>query len=794
MTETTAMPEKKPLNFKVSSGLKRIIGRDLIVSDFVAVFELVKNSFDAHAKNALLVFEDDCIWVIDDGKGMVYQDLLDKWLFVAYSAKKDGSEDKDYRGQKQSAGAFAGNKGVGRFSCDRLGAKLTLQSKAKSASRIEVLDVDWDSFEGDDKNHFVKIPVQHSFVQKFIVPQGVNLGAHGTVLRIGGLRDEWSRQKLQDLKAHLTKLINPFDGLKTSFSLTMRCDRELAGDGQLMEQFQEASDEEKNAVSRKIINGAIENFIFQDLTSKTTHIDVRYSNDGKQLLTNLIDRGQLIYSIAEPNPYPLLADAEFSCRLFYLNQSAKLTFAKRMGVPSVKFGSAFLFRNGFRVYPIGDEGDDSFRIDARKQQGYARFLGTRDLIGRIDVHGDEKLFREASSRDQGLVETPASKQMVACFWEKCLKRLERYVVGVTWKDSLDKDREDASGLSSAPARSRIIGLVAELVNSSDITLLDYSQELVDILSDKVEEFESSLNDLKEFAKSTGDDALTKRITRAEKRYHDLQQAEAKAREIAEAERAARQDAESKARKAEEEKDKTQKALDEERKRTLFLSSISTFDVDTITNLHHQVIISSSEIHELIEGQIEKLRSGDKIDKESLFSFLEQMRLKNQQVLAIARIATKANFRMESDVITDDVATYIVQYLRNVSAAYQDRIRIVSDDPEKTFIRPFKPIELSIVIDNLVSNARKAHSPSIHISYDWPSTSTMRISFADKGDGIPALFDDLSRVFEKGVSTTDGSGLGLYHVRQIIEAMGGEITAHRQEGRGARFEITIPRKP
>jgi signal transduction histidine kinase len=787
-------PTITPLNFKVSSGLKRIIGRDLIVSDFVAVFELVKNSFDAHAKNVLLVFENDSIWVIDDGKGMTYQDVIDKWLFVAYSAKKDGSEDKDYRGQKQNSGAFAGNKGVGRFSCDRLGAKLTLQTKAKTASRIEKLDVNWDSFEGDDKNHFVKIPVQHSFAQSFTVPQGVNLGTQGTALRISGLRDEWSRQKLQDLKAHLTKLINPFDGLKASFSLTMRCDRELTEDEQLNVQFQEAGDEEKASVSRKIVNGPIENFIFQDLTSKTTHIDVRYSPDGKQLLTDLVDRGQLIYSISESNPYPLLSDAGFSCRLFYLNQSAKMTFARRMGVASIKFGSVFLFRNGFRVYPIGEEGDDSFRINARKQQGYARFLGTRDVIGRIDVHGDEDRFREASSRDQGLVETPASQQMETCFWEKCLKRLERYVVGVTWKDSLDKDREDASGLSSAPARSRIIELVAELVNSSEITLVNYSQDLVDILSDKVEEFESSLNDLKEFAKATGDDALTKRITRAEKRYRDLQEAEARAREIADAERAARIDAESKARKAEEEKAKTQSALDEERKRTLFLSSVSTLDVETVTNLHHQVIISAAEIHELIEGQIEKLRSGRQIDKESLFSFLEQMRLKNQQVLAIARIATKANFRMESDVISDDVAAYIVQYLRNVSAAYQDRIQIIADEPDKTFIRSFKPIELSIVIDNLVSNARKAHSPSIHISYDWPSSSSIKILFSDEGDGIPAIFDDLSRIFEKGVSTTDGSGIGLYHVRQIIQAMGGEISAHRQEVRGARFEITIPRKP
>jgi signal transduction histidine kinase len=778
------------LHFRVSSGLKRIIGQDLIVDDFVAVFELVKNSFDAHAKSVELQFESDCIWIIDDGKGMSYDDLINKWLFVAYSAKKDGSEDSDYRGKKHNSGVFAGNKGVGRFSCDRLGSMLTLQTKSENSPLIQTLIIDWDKFEDDGKAEFINIPVTHSSDSTFTLPPKTKTPNNGTILCIRGLRSNWTRNKLIELKAHLTKLINPFDGLENSFSLTLKCERELIEDELLLKEALDSGDDH-SPVSRSIVNGPIQNFIFKDLTSKTTHIDVRISPDGSQLLTNLIDREQLIYSISEPNPYQLLAKGEFSCRLFYLNQSAKVTFAKRMGVAAVKFGSVFLFRNGFRVYPIGNEGDDSFGMDARKQQGYARFLGTRDLIGRIDVHGDENLFREATSRDQGLVQTPASLEMETCFWEKCLKRLEKYVVGVTWQDKLDKFREDASGLHSAPARSRIIEVVTGLVSSSDITLHEYSPDLIDILSDKVEQFESSLNDLKNFAKFSGDKALADRIIRAEKRYRELQDAEARARESAEAEKAAREEAEAKAKKANEDLAKTQKALEEEKKRSLFLSSVSSLDVETVTNLHHQVIISAADIHELIESQIESLKRQEKIDPESLFSFLEQMRLKNQQVLAIARLATRANFRMESDVITDDVAAYVVEYLRNVTSVYQDRIKIIAEDPTKEFFRSFKPIELSIVIDNLVSNARKAHSPVIRITYEWPTASIMKINFIDEGDGFAPIFEDLSRIFEKGVSTTDGSGLGLYHVSQIIQSMGGEISAHRQNTKGSRFEIILP---
>jgi len=48
---------QEELKFKISSALKDIIGRDLITDDFVAVFELVKNSFDAYATKAEIYFE-----------------------------------------------------------------------------------------------------------------------------------------------------------------------------------------------------------------------------------------------------------------------------------------------------------------------------------------------------------------------------------------------------------------------------------------------------------------------------------------------------------------------------------------------------------------------------------------------------------------------------------------------------------------------------------------------------------------------------------------------------------------
>ncbi|EEF27796.1 conserved hypothetical protein, partial [Ricinus communis] len=224
-----------------------------------------------------------------------------------------------------------------------------------------------------------------------------------------------------------------------------------------LESLESVLGEDENSIN-EVVNGKVSNFIFETLSSKTTNLEVRVAKNGEVLSSRLTDRGELIYEIEEPNPYHLLRDAGFSCNLYYLNKSAKHTFRRRMGVSSVEFGAVFLFRNGFRVFPVGEEGDDSFGIDRRKQQGYARYLGTRDILGRIDVTGDEELFRESTSRDQGLIETPAYLQLVECFWEKSLKRLENYVVGVTWQDALDSAQDDISRLAGDKARARIIEL------------------------------------------------------------------------------------------------------------------------------------------------------------------------------------------------------------------------------------------------------------------------------------------------------------------------------------------------
>jgi len=109
------------------------------------------------------------------------------------------------------------------------------------------------------------------------------------------------------------------------------------------------------------------------------------------------------------------------------------------------------------------------------------------------------------------------------------------------------------------------------------------------------------------------------------------------------------------------------------------------------------------------------------------------------------------------------------------------------------LQKFKPIDVSVVIDNLIANAKKRHTRATQISFQitHPSKNTIHILVIDNGRGFDEKIDDLDRVFEKGFTMTDGSGLGLFHVQHVLGEMNGTIVASRREDQtGAVFLIRI----
>jgi signal transduction histidine kinase len=100
-----------------------------------------------------------------------------------------------------------------------------------------------------------------------------------------------------------------------------------------------------------------------------------------------------------------------------------------------------------------------------------------------------------------------------------------------------------------------------------------------------------------------------------------------------------------------------------------------------------------------------------------------------------------------------------------------------------------------IIDNLLANAIKygAGNP-IHLSVVTDGTSAI-IGVRDHGIGIPddereRIFARFERAIGSGKHAT-GFGIGLWLVRRLVEAMGGEVSVETPEGGGTLFTVTLP---
>tara|TARA_R110002126_G_scaffold75715_1_gene188917 strand:- start:714 stop:2966 length:2253 start_codon:yes stop_codon:yes gene_type:complete len=743
------------LQFRISTGLKNIIGRDLITDDFIAIFELVKNSYDAHASKVLIEFEninssDAVIRITDNGKGMSYDDLVNKWLFVAYSAKKDGTEDLDYRNKIQNKTFYAGAKGIGRFSCDKLGSRLKLITTRNGENTFtEQIKVNWENFDQNLKEDFINIGVTHSTLKT-----NPSIFKTGTVLEISGIRKDadWNHDKLLKLKNSLSKLINPFENNeKKVFNIEISADEFLE-----IDQLQETK-------NRKI-NGLITNNLFSILDEKTIKIRSDISEDGKKINTQIFNNGKWLFTIVEVNSSFKLLKNVF-IELFFLNRSAKNNFTRTMGIKNVDYGSVFLYKNGIRVYPYGEPSEDPFDLDKRQQKRIGNRIGNQQLIGRIEISGLNENFKETTSRDGGLIKNHAYYQLFEYFILS-LERLESfwtsiYKYGINTKDFANDEKVEL----------QIVKKLSKVSENKKGVEIDFNKDLISLITDTQNDNDNALNLIKSIEKiavNTENKELISKIRKVENTLND---------------------ALTKAELAEEEIKVKGKEVKEKESENLFLKSVKSQDFDEIISFIHHIGISSSNVDNYLTGIYKKLTRDIVIDPNKLAEVIKFVLFENKKIQNITKFATKANFKLYTDAVEIDISEYIKEYINNVllvSSNSELKIKLV--DKVEYYKIKLRPIELNILIDNLLSNSKKALATIFTIQIDKSENSDeLLLKFTDNGKGMTN--ENIEKIFNIGYTTTKGgAGIGLHHVREIVERINGRIKVKSKINKGT--EITI----
>lgn len=151
----------------------------------------------------------------------------------------------------------------------------------------------------------------------------------------------------------------------------------------------------------------------------------------------------------------------------------------------------------------------------------------------------------------------------------------------------------------------------------------------------------------------------------------------------------------------------------------------------------------------------------------------------------------------------DLADFVEKFLANVlPQARRVGISIYFNKPPEQLPEVMVDrTKLGMVLQNLVDNAIRynVQQGSVTVSIEKTEGPYIQISVKDTGIGIPS--DQADKMFSKFFRATnavqavaDGSGLGLYIARNIVQAHGGRIWVESELHRGSVFHFTVPTDP
>lgn len=375
------------LHFSASTSVKNLFGRGLVTDQVAAVFELVKNSYDADAKEVELIFSnlnssESSLTICDNGTGMDLGDIEQRWMVIGTDSKKHDLYSPIYQR------ALNGDKGIGRFSVDRLGAHLHMEAQKRGKTERYVADFDWTLFDGESKN-----------ISDIAIPYTQITGAkraHGVSLTISKLRDVWDEQKLRELYRNLRQFKSPF-AQDDTFKIFITAP--------------EYGYNKREVVVEKL----------EGVSSLWMVAEISANDPEKIRIT--VNKDGLEYEAIQTNPFSF---GSVKAQVFMFNQGDKVRFANRYGLRVRDYGNIRLYRDSFRIYPYGEAKNDWLDLDRRQTQGLMRFLGSRDLIGYVQIGKESNPNLIPLTNRQGLEENTAFEELRNFVMQVCIKTLESY--------------------------------------------------------------------------------------------------------------------------------------------------------------------------------------------------------------------------------------------------------------------------------------------------------------------------------------------------------------------------------
>jgi signal transduction histidine kinase len=395
--------ESNKLKWRFDVSTFRLIGRELITDRITALFELVKNCYDANATRVDILFEnvssinhDSRIIIKDNGYGMEFEDIRDKWMVIGTSNKRTDPYSPEPFNRR-----CVGEKGIGRFAVDKLGDKVNIKAKKNGTNQKLNVEIDWNKYEIPSQQQQLTRDVQENALETNAnVPkkegednivlftdieneyqyEDADINEQGVILIISGVREIWTQYDIDRLYKELKKLVSPFYPLNPPFDI-----------------YVSSNEYEKYKKDGTIVE--------VDAIQFSSHSASIEYNKEKQIQEELYfdkTEGLIKTRSTAKKPFGLVA-----IKLYYFDDTAKRQYHTKYKREEVRIDGVKIYRDGLITTPFAefeahpDKKRDILGIDKRLWRDIFNRLSTRDIIGVIDItkEGNPKIIDATSRQD-----------------------------------------------------------------------------------------------------------------------------------------------------------------------------------------------------------------------------------------------------------------------------------------------------------------------------------------------------------------------------------------------------------
>jgi len=781
--------------FKVSARTVLELGSELISSDIIALYELIKNGFDAGTKtgvevhfnillrrNSYLLLKEEIrkqttnlnawttqvraafnaklpdllekaegllkklnsntaaatalekiyalnnIVVSDTGSGMSLAELSKNFLVLGTPSRKRIVAEALQRGADKTP--YLGEKGIGRLSAMRLGSRLRVETARASDSKLNLLDIDWSAF-GELDAMIEDIDVKPVSDGPKSAPEW-----SGTRIIVSDLPEDWTEQRVKSMvQTDFAKLTDPFLDQKhrPRIVLYWNTDRLTVPwmDQRLLDHAH------ARVVGRyDIVDGKPQ----LSCTLEAIYLGFEHPREREQIVLTapdlegaLIgpDNNQNIPDIALVTVGPFQFEAHWYNRrlLGSIDGIGEMKIVREL---QREWSGIFLFRDGFRVFPYGEDKDDWLALDRRAlgRAGYA--LNKTQFVGRVEISRTANPELVDQTNREGLRVTPEQQVLVSTLQMIINDHLAKFLKSVErqYKSQKIDLSESKNEINTLENRAKMALKRLKKVTSKE------EQEAVEDLQQTILEFS-------EFAE------------RARQRISEVEQ---------------------------------------ESRQMIEMAGVGLM----IEVVAHELARASEHALENLESLQKKSVPADV--KAALASLRAQMKSLSKRVRILDPLSIPGRQRSEvftlNSVVQEIIDAHEAQFQRH-------KITVNLDMPDQPVrVKAVKGMIVQ-VIENLISNSkywmqlRREREPSVKPTisiavHDGPPT----IIYEDNGRGIAP--ENREKIFKPFFSLKEKSkrrGLGLYIARECAQYSGGTLTLDenrsQETGRLHRFTLELP---